>query len=57
MVKNMSESETTKTDIVKMIEKLEDLKKQATVERSHFYVNGVATEAIGLLYNLKRPLV
>lgn len=43
---------TTKIELVAMIEKLEGLKKQATVERSHFYVNGVAIEAIGLLYNL-----
>lgn len=44
--------DVTSDELVKMIAKLEDLKKQATVERSHFYVNGVATEAIGLLYNL-----
>lgn len=42
----------TKQELVTMIDKLEDLKKQATIDRSHLYVNGVATEAIGLLYNL-----
>ncbi len=29
---------------------LENLKKQATVERSHFYVNSTATDAIKILY-------
>lgn len=30
---------------------LENLKKQATVEHSHFYVNSIASEAIRLLYD------
>lgn len=37
-------------DIFDCITKLEELKRQATVERSHFYVNATATEAIALLY-------
>lgn len=33
------------------IHKMEDLKKQATVERSHYYVADVITDAITLLYS------
>jgi hypothetical protein len=36
--------------IFNCISHLENLKKQATVERSHFYVNSAATDAIKLLY-------
>ena len=33
-----------------LIVKLEDLKRQATVERSHNYVGATVTEAIAMLY-------
>jgi hypothetical protein len=33
-----------------VIAKLEDLKRQATVERSHNYVGATVTEAIAMLY-------
>jgi hypothetical protein len=36
--------------ILNCINHLESLKKQATIERSHFYVNSAATDAIKLLY-------
>lgn len=36
--------------IFNCIEHLENLKKQATVERSHFYVGSAVTDAIKLLY-------
>lgn len=36
--------------IFECIASLEDLKRQATVEHSHFYVESKATEAIALLY-------
>jgi len=35
-----------------MIERLEDLRKQATVERSHFYTEKIAKDAAELLYAL-----
>jgi hypothetical protein len=37
-------------EIFMVIDQLEGLKKQATVERSHFYVDATATKAIDLLY-------
>ena len=36
--------------VAQLIERLEDLKRQATVERSHHYVAQTATEAIAMLY-------
>jgi hypothetical protein len=45
---------TTVRDIFECIEKLESLKKQATTERSHFYVDATSTEAIALLYEFAR---
>jgi hypothetical protein len=36
--------------IFTVIDHLESLRKQATVERSHFYVNETAIKAIELLY-------
>lgn len=36
--------------IFKAIDQLESLRKQATVERSHYYVNATAIMAIELLY-------
>lgn len=36
--------------IFNCIRHLEELKKQATVERSHFYAGATATDAIALLY-------
>jgi hypothetical protein len=47
-------TETTRGEIFGVIESLEDLKKQATVERSHYYVDAVATAAIKLLYKLAK---
>jgi hypothetical protein len=38
------------SEIFKVIDQLESLRKQATVERSHFYVNATAIKAIELLY-------
>ena len=40
----------TKADVMACIAKLEDLKRQATVERSHYYTGATVTEAIQLLY-------
>lgn len=40
--------------IFNCIEHLENLKKQATIERSHFYVDSVATDAIKLLYEFAK---
>lgn len=36
--------------IFTVIDQLEGLRKQATVERSHYYVNATAIKAIELLY-------
>ena len=36
--------------VMRVINGLEDLRKQATVERSHYYVDSVAAEAIEVLY-------
>lgn len=36
--------------VINCLRHLEDLKKQATLERSHHYVEAVATDAIALLY-------
>lgn len=38
--------------IMEMIDRLEDLKKQATVERSHNYTGKAVTDAIALFYTL-----
>jgi hypothetical protein len=43
---------TSRQEITEMIDKPEDLKKQATVERSHYYVGGACTDAIRLLYKV-----
>lgn len=43
---------TTRQDIFEMIERLENLKKQATVERRHFYSGKVTTDAIAFLYKI-----
>jgi len=39
-----------------LIQRLEDLKRQATIERSHFYVDATLTEAIAMLYALTRQV-
>lgn len=44
--------EKRRRQIMEMIERLEDMKKQATIEHSHFYTGKVATDAIALLYDL-----
>lgn len=46
--------QTTEQEVFRMIERLEDLKKQATVEHSHFYVDSTITQTIALLYDLVR---
>lgn len=46
----MSDTAVRIQQIFECIERLESLKKQATVERSHFYVGSTTTEAIRLLY-------
>lgn len=43
-------------EIFSVISELESIKKQATVERSHFYVDVVATDAIKLLYKYAKTL-
>jgi hypothetical protein len=40
-----------------IIEKLEDLYKQATAERSHFYVAGTAMEAMQIIHKYRAALV
>lgn len=45
---------TTLREILECIGELENLKKQATTERSHFYVDAKATQAIALLYEFAR---
>jgi predicted metal-dependent RNase len=42
--------------VMRIIGVLEDLKKQATIERSHFYVDSVATEAIAVLYDCAKQM-
>lgn len=41
---------------VTVIEKLKDLHKQATKERSHYYVGSVAVEAAGEIIRLRKEL-
>ena len=42
--------------VMRIIGSLEDLKKQATIERSHYYVDSVATEAIEVLYGCMKQM-
>jgi hypothetical protein len=46
------QNKTTKANLLEMIAQLEDLKKQATLERSHFYVAATATRAIEIMYEI-----
>lgn len=52
MAKMLAASEIRRAKIVTALNQLEDLKKQATVDRDHFYTGKAVTDTIALLYEL-----